>query len=109
MRKALSWLVGIAFLFFALPAAAQTVPPFLLSPAPQTGATCPADAGTALPGGAPGLSLPEQIGLPAPIPMACESNFCQLSRGYCETTCSPCSFDFSCKGRSCEFICTCTC
>jgi hypothetical protein len=108
MRQISSWLVGFVLLLGTLPLAAQTGPPALF-PAAETGASCPAEAGAALPDGTPGISLPEEIGVPNPIPMACESNYCHLARGYCETTCSPCSFDFSCKGRTCESICTCTC
>jgi len=109
MRQAQSWLFGFAFLLLTLPATAQIVP---ATPSPALeaqGAVCPADAGLSLLGSAPGLSLPQEIGVPNPIATACEPNFCNLERTYCETTCSPCSIDFSCKGRSCESICTCQC
>jgi hypothetical protein len=108
MRQSFSWLIGFAFLLLTLPAAAQTVPPPVL-PALEAGASCPADADLPLLSGAPGLSLPEEIGLPSPIATACEPNFCTLERDRCQTLCSPCSFDFSCRGRTCESICTCRC
>jgi len=107
MRLASSWIVGFSLLLLTLPLAAQPVP--VLFSAPEAGPSCPADGDAALLGGTPGASLPEEIGVPNPLPMACEHNFCTLARNDCQTTCSPCSFDFSCKGGTCESICTCRC
>lgn len=108
MRHNLPWLVGFALLLLSLPATAQTATP-VVPPPPEAGASCSAGVDLALLSGASNISLPKEIGLPDPIPLACESNFCSLERGRCETTCSPCAFDFSCRGRTCESTCTCQC
>ena len=107
MRQVSFCLVGFALLFLTLPLGAQPAP--LASSPLEAVTSCPADTGPAPLEGAADLSFLEEIAGPAPTPMACEPNFCNLSRGYCETSCAPCSFNFSCKGRTCESICTCTC